>query len=105
MSNGKGKGPEKGYNLPAYRANYDRIFRATTTRRPNPTRPVTPVTADTLACPACDASWRGSPIPAPYREHHGDQTHYSRLLAIEEGGDHVTRWKCPDCGEEWTRQL
>lgn len=36
MSNGKGRGPERGYNREKYAANYDEIFRKA---RPNPRRP------------------------------------------------------------------
>jgi hypothetical protein len=100
VSAGKGMAPTKGYNHPAYRANYDRIFRCHQPRRQG--NPGITVNQDTKACPECDASWVGSPIPAPYREYHGGATHYSLVLAVTDANaDRVSHWRCPDCGKEW----
>ncbi len=100
MSNGKGMAPTKGYNHPAYRANYDRIFRGCGPKKHG--NPAVKVNQDTKACPECDASWIGSPIPAAYREHHGKRTHYSRIIGVTDMWlDRTVAWRCPDCGKEW----
>lgn len=57
------------------------------------------------ACPACGVSWQGEPIPEKWREHVGDQTHYSRIIGVEypERYDGVWEWMCPACHKRFPR--
>ena len=53
-------------------------------------------------CPHCDADLRGKEIPESQRELFGGHTHFSRKIGIS-NWDSVYKWKCPDCGNTWTR--
>jgi PHP family Zn ribbon phosphoesterase len=51
------------------------------------------------SCHACGANLRGEPIPETHREHYGNATHFSRLIALyDQGRDRTVAYQCPDCG-------
>lgn len=53
-------------------------------------------------CPLCHADLKGQEIPVAYREHYGNATHYSRLIAISDmRKDRVVEYQCPDCKGRW----
>lgn len=55
-------------------------------------------------CPHCGVSLIGDPIPEADRAsgYYGESTHWKRQIGIVEN-DRVARWRCPDCGGEWSR--
>lgn len=68
------------------------------------------VNPNTTTCPACHSDWRGPLIPPEQRHlYEGTQPHFSRLIGVELPYDHpehydgVSRWCCPDCGQQWNR--
>ena len=53
-------------------------------------------------CPHCGVSLIGDPIPEDQRDkYYGRETHWRREIGIVEH-DRVTKWRCPDCGREWS---
>ena len=60
---------------------------------------------DARYCPKCGADWFGSKIPEESRKYHGEKTHFSRVIGIEDSKryDGVSWWKCPDCNTAWDR--
>jgi len=55
-----------------------------------------------VKCPVCGANFIGAEIPWEQRKYYGSQTHFLRVVAIEER-DRIVAWKCPDCGHTWPR--
>lgn len=51
-------------------------------------------------CPRCDADLDGGEIPENIREHYSPPYRFGRVIAIVED-DRFSRWKCPDCGNQW----
>lgn len=55
------------------------------------------------ACPSCNVSLQGEPIPAHSQDSYG-ATHFSRKIGLySRERDRTVAWKCPDCGHEWER--
>lgn len=55
-------------------------------------------------CPNCKTSWIAEPIPEASRHHYGDQTHFSRRIALYDPIlDCRVGIRCPDCGHEIKR--
>lgn len=55
-------------------------------------------------CPKCKADLTGVPIPEEHKQYFGDATHFSRRISIYDlKRDRTTKYKCPDCGHEWSR--
>jgi hypothetical protein len=55
-------------------------------------------------CPYCKSCLKGEPIPNKWMDkgYYGDETHYSRLIAIQDTiRDRVVRHQCPDCNASW----
>lgn len=53
-------------------------------------------------CPHCGSDQTGAVIPADIREYYGNETHFSRTIAIyDEVKDRTIEYKCPDCGKRW----
>ena len=53
-------------------------------------------TSDT--CPHCNANLVGAPIPESIREHYGNNTNWSRRIAlVDRDKDRCVGWLCPDC--------
>lgn len=56
-------------------------------------------------CPHCSSDLRGEPLPEKNREHYGNATHFSRVIAVTHPGEDYARdWRCPDCGHTWRRR-
>jgi hypothetical protein len=54
-------------------------------------------------CPDCRTSLKGAEIPTQDREFYSG-THFNRVIGIEDPEiyDGVDKWRCPDCGYEWS---
>jgi ssDNA-binding Zn-finger/Zn-ribbon topoisomerase 1 len=56
------------------------------------------------ACPKCEASWQGKPIPKESRSLFGNNEWFSRVIGISSmQQDRTIAWQCPDCHACWDR--
>ena len=58
-------------------------------------------------CPKCEADFTGEEIPEQDRELFGGESHFSRLIAVEDPNiyDGVLFWECPDCSHQWNSEV
>ncbi len=56
------------------------------------------------ACPKCEASWQGKPIPEDQQDLYGGTKWFSRVIGLyDRKTDRTVAWRCPDCGTTWHR--
>jgi hypothetical protein len=56
------------------------------------------------ACPKCEASWQGKPIPEDQQDLYGGAKWFSRVQGIyDRDRDCTIAWRCPDCRTTWDR--
>jgi hypothetical protein len=54
-------------------------------------------------CPECHASMVGGVVPERQRKLFGGAMTFGRAIAVyDRERDRVAKWRCPDCGHEWT---
>lgn len=57
-----------------------------------------------MACPNCNADWRGKPIPKEHRHMFGNATHFKREIGIyDRDKDRTVALQCPDCKATFDR--
>lgn len=60
---------------------------------------------DYTICPFCGTDLQGELIPLEHRHFYGGETHYSKLIGVEDPElyDGVSWWMCPVCVRTWDR--